>query len=39
MLVNKETWILDDPFNGLDRQSIKKILTLISKKVKIMEQL
>ena len=24
--------ILDDPFNGLDQQSIKKITTLISKK-------
>ena len=32
MLVNKPVWILDDPFNGLDRQSIKKITTLISKK-------
>ena len=32
MLVTKETWILDDPFNGLDIESISKILTLISKK-------
>ena len=32
MLVNKPVWILDDPFNGLDKQSIKKITTLISKK-------
>ena len=32
MLVTKETWILDDPFNGLDVESISKILTLISKK-------
>lgn len=32
MLVNKPVWILDDPFNGLDKQSIKKITMLISKK-------
>ena len=32
MLVNKPVWILDDPFNGLDKQSIEKITTLISKK-------
>jgi len=32
MLVNKNVWILDDPFNGLDVNSIAKILTLISKK-------
>ena len=31
MLVNKPVWI-DDPFNGLDKKSIKKITTLISKK-------
>ena len=33
MLVNKPVWILDDPFNGLDRNTIKKITTLLSKKV------
>ena len=32
MLVNKPVWILDDPFNGLDKQSIEKITMLISKK-------
>ena len=32
MLVTKDTWVLDDPFNGLDVESISKILTLISKK-------
>ena len=32
MLVTKDTWVLDDPFNGLDIDSISKILTLISKK-------
>jgi heme exporter protein A len=33
MLVNKPVWILDDPFNGLDRNTVKKITTLLSKKV------
>ena len=33
MLVNKPIWILDDPFNGLDNKTIKKITTLLSKKV------
>ena len=32
MLVNKPVWILDDPFNGLDIDSINKITTLILKK-------
>jgi len=32
MLVNKPVWILDDPFNGLDVDSINKITTLIIKK-------
>ena len=33
MLVNKPFWILDDPFNGLDKNTIKKITTLLAKKV------
>ena len=33
MLVNKPIWILDDPFNGLDNNTIKKITTLLAKKV------
>lgn len=33
MLVNKPIWILDDPFNGLDNNTIKKITTLLVKKV------
>ena len=33
MLVNKPIWILDDPFNGLDNETINKITTLLSKKV------
>ena len=33
MLVNKPIWILDDPFNGLDNDTIIKITTLLSKKV------
>ena len=33
MLVNKPIWILDDPFNGLDKNTIKKITTLLAKKV------
>ena len=32
MLVNKDVWVLDDPFNGLDVSSIAKIMTLIQKK-------
>jgi ABC-type transport system involved in cytochrome c biogenesis ATPase subunit len=32
MLVNKPVWILDDPFNGLDKQSIEKITTVNIKK-------
>ena len=32
MLVTKDTWVLDDPFNGLDVESISKIMTLILKK-------
>ena len=33
MLVNKPVWILDDPFNGLDTESINKISTLFEKKL------
>ena len=33
MLVNKPIWILDDPFNGLDNDTIIKITTLLSKKL------
>ena len=33
MLVNKPIWILDDPFNGLDNDTILKITILLSKKV------
>ena len=33
MLVNKPIWILDDPFNGLDNDTINKITTLLSKKL------
>ena len=33
MLVNKPIWILDDPFNGLDNDTIVKITTLFSKKI------
>ena len=33
MLVNKPIWVLDDPFNGLDNETIIKITTLLSKKV------
>ena len=33
MLVNKPIWILDDPFNGLDNETIIKITTLLSKKL------
>ena len=32
ILVNKPIWILDDPFNGLDNNTIKKITTLLAKK-------
>tara|TARA_B100000965_G_scaffold191048_1_gene159491 strand:- start:209 stop:811 length:603 start_codon:yes stop_codon:yes gene_type:complete len=32
MLVNKNVWVLDDPFNGLDVESIGKITSLIAKK-------
>ena len=32
ILVNKPIWILDDPFNGLDNNTIKKIITLMAKK-------
>ncbi len=33
MLVNKPVWILDDPFNGLDQDTVNKITLLISKKL------
>ena len=33
MLVNKPVWVLDDPFNGLDNETIIKITTLLSKKL------
>ena len=36
MLVNKPIWILDDPFNGLDSDTIIKITTLFSKKIENM---
>ena len=32
ILVNKPIWILDDPFNGLDNNTIKKITTVLAKK-------
>ena len=32
ILVNKPIWILDDPFNGLDNNTIKKIINLLAKK-------
>ena len=32
ILVNKPIWILDDPLNGLDNNTIKKITTLLAKK-------
>ncbi len=33
MLVNKPVWILDDPFNGLDQETVNKITLLLSKKL------
>ena len=33
MLVNKPVWILDDPFNGLDKGTINKITSLLSRKL------
>ena len=33
MLVNKPVWILDDPFNGLDQDTINKITSLLSRKM------
>ena len=33
MLVNKPVWILDDPFNGLDHNTINKITSLLSRKL------
>ena len=33
MLVNKPVWILDDPFNGLDQDTINKITSLLSRKL------
>ena len=33
MLVNKPVWILDDPFNGLDQDTVNKITSLLSKKL------
>ena len=32
ILVNKPIWVLDDPFNGLDNNTINKITTLLKKK-------
>ena len=32
MLIDKPVWILDDPFNGLDYQSISQITKVISLK-------
>ena len=33
MLVNKPVWILDDPFSGLDSESIQNVNTLFKKKL------
>ena len=33
ILVNKPVWILDDPFNGLDQETIIKITSLLTKKI------
>jgi heme exporter protein A len=33
ILVNKPVWILDDPFNGLDQDTINKITSLLSRKL------
>ncbi|MDA9659330.1 ATP-binding cassette domain-containing protein [Alphaproteobacteria bacterium] len=33
MLVNKPVWVLDDPFNGLDQDTINKITSLLSRKL------
>ena len=32
LLINKPVWILDDPFNGLEEESMKKITKIISMK-------
>ena len=34
LLVNKKYWLLDDPFNGLDDESITKVSSLIKTKIK-----
>ena len=33
MLVNKPVWVLDDPFNGLDQDTINKITSLLLRKL------
>ena len=33
MLINKPVWVLDDPFNGLDSKSIRKVNDLLKKKL------
>ena len=33
ILVNKPVWILDDPFNGLDQETIMKVTLLLTKKI------
>jgi ABC-type transport system involved in cytochrome c biogenesis ATPase subunit len=32
LLINKPVWILDDPFNGLDGETISKLIKIISMK-------
>ena len=32
LLINKPVWILDDPFNGLDDETISKLIKIISMK-------
>ena len=32
LLINKPIWILDDPFNGLDEESINKLTKIMSMK-------
>ena len=29
LLINKTVWLLDDPFNGLDEETIKKLTEII----------
>jgi ABC-type transport system involved in cytochrome c biogenesis ATPase subunit len=32
LLIDKPVWILDDPFNGLDEETISKLIKIISMK-------